>query len=157
MLTAYRAPLLLRIASGWLLVTGAGHTWGYYTGYVTRENLSESRLAAYELMKDPIDGGVLNASFWTVFQMLALQLTLFLALVCILSVRLSLFSDYRAHLELSRVCTMVFAFGAYAFVFVHPQIHAAIIAIGATTLFALAWRQAHTELLQQSSIQSEEM
>ena len=124
----FSSKFFLRLAGAWLLMVNAGHTWGYYGAFVTRDLLDDSRNAAYELMKEPMDGGIFNASFWTVLQMLALQLTFFLACTAILSFWISRMPDSRIHAGFSRICTLIFGFGLLAFVFIHPQIHAAIIA-----------------------------
>ena len=138
----FESSFFLKVAGVWLLVVNVGHTWGYYKAFVTRELLDDSRHAAYELMKEPIDGGIFDASFWTILQMLALQLTFFLACTAILSFWISRMPDSRIHAGFARICTLIFGFGLLAFVFIHPQIHAAIIAVGATILFLVAWWRA---------------
>ncbi len=138
----YSSNSFLRLAGGWLLITNAGHTWGYYEAFVTRDLLDDSRIAAYDLMKEPLDGGIFDASFWTVLQMLALQLTFFLAFASILSFWIAHIPDRRIHADFARICTLIFGLGLLAFVFVHPQINAAIIAAGATVFFLMAWWRA---------------
>ena len=137
----FGSDFFIRLAGAWLLITNAGHTWGYYGAFVTRDLLGDSRLAAYELMKEPLDGGILNASFWTVLQMLALELTFFLAFAAILSFWIARMPDASIHAGFARICTGIFGLSLLAFVFVHPQINAAIIAAGATVFYSLAWRR----------------
>lgn len=151
----FDSSLFLRLAGGWLLLTNAGHTWGYYGAFVTRNLLGESRRPAYELMKEPIDGGIFDASFWTILQMLALQLTLFLAFAAILSFWIARVSDGRIQAIFARICTLVFGTGLVAFVFIHAQINAAIIAGGATTLYSLAWWRAWSMANRRSSLPHE--
>ena len=130
---------LLHIAGGWLILINLAHTWGYYSGFVTREMLDPARAEAYELMKHPVDGGIMNASFWTVLQMLALELTFFLAFAAILTFWIASHDDTKLHAGFAKISTLVFALAAIAFLLIHPQIHAAVIAIGATLFFGLAW------------------
>ncbi len=138
----FGSNLFLRLAGSWLLITNAGHTWGYYEAFVTRDLLDDSRIAAYESMKEPIDGGIFNASFWTVLQMLALQLTFFLAFAAILSFWIARMPDSRIRAGFARICALIFGSCSLAFVFVHSQINAAIIAVGATGLYSVAWWRA---------------
>ncbi len=144
MVPKFDSRLFLRLAGGWLLLTNTGHTWGYYSGFVTRDALSESRQAAYVLMKEPVDGGILNASFWTVLQMLGLQLTFFLASAAIMSFWIAREREDHIHAGFAGICTLIFGFALAAFVFIHPQINAAIIAGGAVPLYMLAWWRART-------------
>lgn len=139
-----RSSLLLRLAGGWLVLVAVGHTWGYYEAFVTRRMLSASRQQAYELMKVPIDGGIMNASLWTVLQMLALELTFFLAFVAAVSFWIAARPESVLHRQLARIATVTFGLGSLAFLFVHPQINAAVIAVGATILYGLAWWSTRT-------------
>ena len=138
----FDSSFLLKVAGVWLLIVNVGHTWGYYEAFVTQEWLDDSGYAAYELMKEPMDGGIFDASLWTVLQMLALQLTIFLAFAAISSFWISRMTDSRIHAGFARICTLIFGFAFLAFVFIHPQINAAIIAVGATVLNLVAWWRA---------------
>lgn len=132
------ATLPLRLAGAWLLLCDAGHTYGHVTLFVTRQGLSDSRQAAYELMKEPMDGGLNQASFWTVVQMLSLELTFFLAFAALLS-----FWIANKEPEIQRgfagISATTFSLAALSFGFLHPQIHALVIAGGAALLFLMAW------------------
>jgi len=134
--------MYLKLAAGWLIATNLGHTWGYYGAFVTRELLQDSRRAAYELMKEPADATLMNASFWTVLQMLALELTFFLAFAAAVTLWVARMGSPRREAQYAAICTVTFGLGAIAFLFVHPQINAAVIALGATLLFGLAWQRA---------------
>lgn len=141
----FRSRVILRIAGGWLILMGAGHTWGHYSAFVTRELLGDSRRAAYELMKEPLDGGIMNPSFWTVLQMLSLELTFFLAFGATLSFWVAKQTSLAIHTGFARIATITFGLASVAFVFVHPQLNAAVIAIGAAVLFGLAWWRSQSE------------
>lgn len=141
----FGSDTFLRFAGSWLLIMNAGHTWGYYEAFVTRDLLGDSRTAAYELMKEPMDGGILHASFWTVLQMLALELTFFLAFAAILSFWIARLPDNRIHASFAKISALIFGAALLAFVFVHPQINAAIIAVGATLLYLAAWWRARRD------------
>jgi hypothetical protein len=134
-----KSSLFLRLAAGWLVLVNVGHTWGYYQAFVTRALLDDSRRAAYELMKEPMDGGIMHPSFWVVLQMLALELTFFLAFAATVSFWIAKQSDRALQKELARIAAVTFGLGSVAFLVVHPQINAAVIAIGATVLYSLAW------------------
>lgn len=127
-----------------------GHTWGYYQAFVTRALLDDSRRQAYELMKEPMDGGIMHASFWTVLQMLALELSFFLAFAAAVTFWIAKQRDPALHKALARIAALTFALGCVAFVFIHPQINAAVIAIGATVLYGLAWWSARSIPSQES-------
>lgn len=129
-----------------MVLVAAGHTWGYYSAFVTRDMLDDSRRPAYELMKQPMDGGIMNPSFWTVLQMFALQFTFFLAFAAALSLWVAGSPDHDIHKGFARISTIIFGLASVAFVVVHPQINAAIIAIVATLLFGLAWWRAQSEI-----------
>ncbi|MGA7304274.1 MAG: hypothetical protein WBW88_05345 [Rhodothermales bacterium] len=140
-----KSSLLLRLAGGWLILVCLGHTWGYYEAFVTRDLLDDSRLAAYELMKEPMDGGLVHPSFWTVLQMLALELTFFLAFAAALSLWVAGQPSPAIRRTFARIATITFGLASVAFVFVHPQINAAVIAIVAAVLFGTAWWRAASE------------
>jgi len=140
-----KSSLLLRLTGGWLILVGLGHTWGYYSAFVTRDLLDDSRRAAYELMKEPMDGGLMHPSFWTVLQMLALELTFFLAFAAVLSLWVAGQPGPAIRKAFARIATITFGFASVAFLFVHPQINAAIIAIVAAVLFGMAWWRAASE------------
>ena len=139
-----KSSLFLNLGGAWLILVDLGHTWGYYEAFVTRRMLGASRQQAYQLMKVPIDGGIMNASLWTVLQMLALELTFFLAFVAAVSFWIARRPESALHRQLARIATVTFGLGSLAFLFVHPQINAAVIAVGATILYGLAWWSART-------------
>lgn len=131
--------LFLYLAAGWLVLTGAGHVYGHVTLFVTRSGLGEKRRAAYELMKGDGSEGITNASFWTVLQMMSWQLTLFLLFAALVSVFVARTGDAGLMQGYSAIAGLVFGLGLLSFLFLYPQINAAIIAGGATLFFALAW------------------
>jgi len=75
-------------------------------------------------------------------QMLALELTFFLTFAAVLSFWIARIPDRHIHAGFARIGTLIFGLGALAFLFVHPQINTAIIAVGATLLYSLAWWRA---------------
>ncbi len=135
----------LRIAGSWLVLVGLGHTWGYYGAFVTRELLDPRRLPAYEAMKEPMDGGMMDPSFWTVLQMLGLELTFFLGFAAAVTFWIAGKSDVALRREFALLATITFGLGVPAFLFIHPQIHAFVIATGSFLLFGVSWRQAKSE------------
>ena len=122
------STLFLRAAAAWLLLTNLGHTYGHVVTFVTRSALGEERQAAYELMKHPVDGGVLDHSFWGLLQMLSLELTFFLAFAAVVSLWIAGRRKESLHRQFSAIGLLVFGLASVAFTFVHPQIHALVIA-----------------------------
>lgn len=133
------SSLLLRATAAWLLLTDLGHSYGHVVTFVTRSSLSEERQAAYELMKQPVDGGWLETSFWGVLQMLSLELSFFLAFAAIVTFWIAARPEKSLRRQFAGIGTSVFGLASVAFAFVHPQIHALVIAAGATLLYGLAW------------------
>lgn len=134
----------LYFGAGWLILTNVGHTWGYYGAFVTRELLQPDRNAIYEAMAATGDDTLLSASFWTVLQMMALELTFFLGFAAVVTIWIARMADIGLHRDFAAIATLTFGFGIIGFLFIHPQINALIIAAGATVLYGLAWLMART-------------
>ncbi len=134
-----KSRLFLRLAGGWLVLVNLGHTWGYYSAFVSRNLLDDRRQAAYELMKEPVGGGIMDPSFWTVLQMLALELSFFLAFAAITSFWIANQPDQALHRGFARISAVIFGLSTIAFFIVHPQINAFVIAAVAALLYSTAW------------------
>jgi hypothetical protein len=80
-----------------------------------------------------------DASLWTILQMFALELTFFLAFAAAVSLIISSPAHRKLHRPFAAVGAITFGLSALAFLFIHPQIHALVIAAGAFMLYSAAW------------------